>query len=54
MQALLQKAGPGFLGSDIINSDLDVQSCFKDFVANMVLSVGEMEMMGCVEGAKNN
>lgn len=54
MWALLQKAGPRFLGSDTINSDLDVQSCFKDFVANVVLGVGDMETMGCVEGAKNN
>lgn len=48
MWASLQKAGPLFLGSDIINSDLDAQFCFKDFVADTVLGISEMEMMGCI------
>lgn len=45
-----QEAGPGFLGSCRINSDLDAPFCFKEFVANAVLGFGGMEMMGCVSG----
>lgn len=49
-RASLQQAGPEFLGSDIIHSDLDAQFCFKDFVTSIVLGIGELGMIGCVSG----
>lgn len=54
MWASLQKAGPPFLGSDIINSGLDARFCFKDFVAGTVLGISGMEMMGCIWDAKDD
>lgn len=50
MWGSLQNAGPPFLGSDIINSDLDAQFYFKDFVADTVLDISEMATMGCLPG----
>lgn len=48
------RPGPPFLGSDIINSDLDARFCFKDFVADTVLGISEMEMMGCIWDATDH
>lgn len=50
MWTSLQKAGPWFLGPDIINSELHTQFFFNDFVPNIVLGLGEMKMMGCISG----